>query len=180
MFYPQSEDARWNIFISQRGLAGVLDVVMEVGEKWCEEEQMEALAGAGPRPRRGEVLFSLLSFFPSIPRSGRDSISLIMVINRPFGRPSNLPYTDPSIHPPALSSPLLIYPKAHIRNRVNRVLTFHPQCADYCTVSRITYCPREVICRHECTLSSHSTVTVTTAFLMWLQCQRSYIMNGTS
>ena len=111
------------IHFAERSEGGWLDIVMEVGEKWCEEEQMEALSRAPrtrPRPRwiegreRGGFVF--LAFFPSIRRSPRFNIPDNGY--KSTFRPFNLPYIHRTIHPSTslLSRPLphQPHPKAYI------------------------------------------------------------------
>ena len=91
------------IHFAERSEGGWLDIVMEVGEKWCEEEQMEALSRTPrtrPRPRciEGEREgFVFLAFFPSIGRSPRFNIPDNGY--KSTFRPFNLPYIHRTIHP---------------------------------------------------------------------------------
>ena len=110
------------IHFAERSEGGWLDIVMEVGEKWCEEEQMEALSRTPrtrPRPRciEGEREgFVFLAFFPSIGRSPRFNIPDNGY--KSTFRPFNLPYIHRTIHPSTSlhSRPLphLPHPKAYI------------------------------------------------------------------
>ena len=115
------------IHFAERSEGGWLDIVMEVGEKWCEEEQMEALSRArrvrgyeaeaaldrGERERGG---FVFLAFFPPIRRSPRFNIPDNGY--KSTFRPFNLPYIHRTIHPSTSlhSRPLphLPHPKAYI------------------------------------------------------------------
>ena len=126
-------------FAEERGLVGHRDGSRrerQMVRGRTNEGSRSCQAEAEATPRGG---FVFLAFFPSfhsevgerfnIPDNGYKSTF------RPSDRPSNLPYIDPSIR--LHSRPLPINPKAHILNRVNRVLTSRPSRASTAPIEPI-------------------------------------------